>query len=175
MPKVIPNLRETLLSEAKKLLLDKGYSGFTIHDVAKSCKIADGTLYNYFQSKQVLVGFVILADWEATYKKMQSESEQSPTLHHCLKMVYNHMAEFILVYEKLFFSSENNHDARHSYLERHEILIDQIVDILKSATLRLECNVDEFTLMFFAENIITYNMKKCPYESIEGVFNKLLS
>ena len=55
MPKIIENLREQLLEETKKQILDRGYANTTIRSVAKACGVGVGTVYNYFESKEMLV------------------------------------------------------------------------------------------------------------------------
>ena len=63
MPKIIENLREELLAEAKKQIAERGYKNTTIRSVAAECGIAVGTVYNYFKSKDMLIASFILVDW----------------------------------------------------------------------------------------------------------------
>ena len=60
MPKIIENLRQTLLSAARTLLLREGYAALTIRRVAAISGIAVGTVYNYFPSKELLAAAVML-------------------------------------------------------------------------------------------------------------------
>ena len=55
MPKIIDNLREALIKEAKYQVNKYGYAGMTIRSVAKECGIGIGTIYNYFKSKEDLI------------------------------------------------------------------------------------------------------------------------
>ena len=63
MPKIIDNIREQLLSEAKRQMNEYGYESTTIRSVAQSCGIAVGTVYNYFSSKDMLIASSILQYW----------------------------------------------------------------------------------------------------------------
>ena len=63
MPKIIENIREKLLSEAKRQVMENGYSAMTIRSVAAACGVGTGTVYNYFPSKDMLVASFILEDW----------------------------------------------------------------------------------------------------------------
>ena len=78
MPKHIENIREDLLSEARRQMLDGGYDSVTIRSVDSSCDIAVGTVYNYFESKEYLVACVMLEDWNdmilATGEKIRGKS-----------------------------------------------------------------------------------------------------
>ena len=62
MPRGIENLREDLIAQSRVILLTKGYDNMTVRDVANACHVAVGTVYNYFQSKDVLVGYIMLED-----------------------------------------------------------------------------------------------------------------
>ena len=63
MPKFIKNAKETILREAKDLILTEGVSHFNMRAVAERSGIAAGTLYNYFPSKEHLVASIMLEDW----------------------------------------------------------------------------------------------------------------
>ena len=55
MPKIIENLENRLISEAKKQIAEAGYNAVTIRSVAKACGVGVGTVYNYFESKEALL------------------------------------------------------------------------------------------------------------------------
>ena len=63
MPKIIENLREKLLEEAKCQVMEQGYAAMTIRSVASACGVGVGTVYNYFSSKDMLVASFLLEDW----------------------------------------------------------------------------------------------------------------
>jgi AcrR family transcriptional regulator len=64
MPKILENVKETLLIEGNTLLQANGYTNLNIRDVAKNSGIAVGTFYNYFSNKDELVREIILNHWE---------------------------------------------------------------------------------------------------------------
>ena len=70
MPKKIENVRELLLEETKRQMLEKGYKDLNIRSVANACKLGTGTVYNYFKSKEMLVASVLLADWKEHLREM---------------------------------------------------------------------------------------------------------
>ena len=51
MPKIIENIREKLLEEARRQVMEEGYEAMTIRSVAGACGVGVGTVYNYFSSK----------------------------------------------------------------------------------------------------------------------------
>lgn len=56
MPKIVNHdeYREELLHNAFQLFARKGYSKVTIREIAKELEISTGTLYHYFENKDVL-------------------------------------------------------------------------------------------------------------------------
>ena len=64
MPKIIENIKEQIIEEAKKQLFENGYSKTTIRSVAAACGIGVGTMYNYFSSKDMLISTFMLEDWK---------------------------------------------------------------------------------------------------------------
>ncbi len=64
MPKIIENIRERLLVEARRQVMQNGYGSMTIRSVAKECGVGVGTVYNYFSSKDMLVAGFMLEDWQ---------------------------------------------------------------------------------------------------------------
>ena len=48
MPKLIEQLREKLLFEAKKQIYEQGYSKTTVRSVTAALGVGVGTVYNYF-------------------------------------------------------------------------------------------------------------------------------
>jgi AcrR family transcriptional regulator len=70
MPKIIDNARENLLTAAEELLFDEGYKGVTIRKVAKRCGMAAGTVFNYFENKDMLIASVIARDWAKVLQRI---------------------------------------------------------------------------------------------------------
>ena len=60
MPKIIQNLENRLIAEAKLQVQTLGYGAVTIRSIAKSCGVGVGTVYNYFPSKEALVATYLL-------------------------------------------------------------------------------------------------------------------
>ena len=55
MPKVIPEVREKLLTTVRNRLLKDGPDAVSLRSIAKECGIAVGTVYNYFPNKDMLI------------------------------------------------------------------------------------------------------------------------
>lgn len=64
MPKILPNLKETLIETATEIARKEGLSGLKLRDLAKQCHIALGTLYNYYPTKDDLILDVVQQFWQ---------------------------------------------------------------------------------------------------------------
>ena len=56
IPKILQNVREQLIDEARRQIAKSGYKKTTIRSVANGCGFGVGTVYNYFPSKEALEG-----------------------------------------------------------------------------------------------------------------------
>src|SRR2546423_13274491 len=52
--------RRSILDAALRTFAERGYHGTAVPDVAKAAKVATGTLYHYFDSKEQLVNAVFV-------------------------------------------------------------------------------------------------------------------
>lgn len=53
-PSDVAEIREQLLDAAHAVLRDKGIMGATTREIARAAKVADGTLYNHFRTREDL-------------------------------------------------------------------------------------------------------------------------
>ena len=72
MPKILFDVREKLLQAARKSLKENGYQALSVREIARTCGIGTGTVYNYFHSKDELLALVILEDWDDTLKNIDA-------------------------------------------------------------------------------------------------------
>lgn len=88
MPKIIENLRETLLAASRTLLLEEGYRALTMRQVAGLCHVAVGTVYNYFPSKDMLAAHILLEDWNDLLRSLQKKVNAAPAPMDGLEAVF---------------------------------------------------------------------------------------
>ena len=68
--------REKILEVAKELFVSQGFGATTTRDIAKAAGIATGTMFNYFSSKEAVVGSLAteaLADLEVDFNRSDRE------------------------------------------------------------------------------------------------------
>ena len=160
MPKIIENIREQLLSEAKKQISELGYKNTTIRSVAGGCSVAVGTVYNYFKSKDMLIASFVLEDWLETVKAISEYPKESHKDY--LEYIYYALKKFADEYNALF-SDENAKIVFSSvFSERHGQLRSQLADLLLPI-----CRGDNlFLAEYVAEALLTWTMANKSFNSI---------
>ena len=173
MPKIIENIREKLLAEAKRQVSESGYSSMTIRSVATACGVGTGTVYNYFPSKDMLVASFMLEDWMECIQMITEGAAQAECVKDALYCMYQELLKYKEKYINLF--SDENAEASYSAssMQRHHLLREQLADPLKIWT-RKQDKVDaSFLAEFVAENMLTLTMAGKDFEQITSVLLQL--
>lgn len=173
MPKIIENIREKLLEEAKRQVSESGYSAMTIRSVATACGVGTGTVYNYFPSKDMLVASFMLEDWMLCIQTIQAgvtEAEDVKLALHCMHVE-------LLKYKEKYINLFEDENAEASYMasstNRHHLLCTQLAEPLQIWTAK-QTKVDaSFLAEFIAENMLTLTMSGKDFEQIASVLLQL--
>lgn len=104
MPKVIENIRETILMTAKSALLSDGYDSLSLRGVSRQCNIAVGTFYNYFPSKIALIKAIMLEDWADQIEKIQHACANAENAESGIQSIFFHLREFAMLYQDEYAS-----------------------------------------------------------------------
>ena len=166
MPKIIENLKTELMAEAKRQVNERGYKRTTIRSVADGCGIAIGTVYNYFQSKDMLIASFILEDWLVCIKEI-SLKDKSDTYEYLL-FIHTALKSFEEKYSTLF----NDSDAKASFGaavgDRHILLRNQLRDLI------LPVAKDAFTADFVAEAMLSWSMTDVEFAELYRILQKII-
>lgn len=158
MPKIIENIREALLIEAKRQIAERGYQNTTIRSVAKECGVAVGTVYNYFKSKDMLIASFILEDWMKCLDNIAKTSKEDR--YDFLKSIHISLLEFAKKHEGLFSDKDAAKTFSVSLSERHGQLRSQLADqIMPIAN-------DTFLAEYVAEAMLCWTMAGKSFEEI---------
>lgn len=169
MPKIIINAREEILKEAKRQLLENGYSATTIRSVAKATGIATGTVYNYFPSKDMLLASFMMEDWK---EELSSVTYNSGDKREIIQGIYNAIISFSNKYENLFKDKEALKAFNSSLGDKHPILISQLASLVMYAM--ADKDDKEFISSFIAESLLSCAMRGTDFDRIYGIIEKLL-
>lgn len=159
MPKIIENLRDELLKEARKQVFERGYRNTTIRSVASECGVAVGTVYNYFRTKDMLIASFVLEDWIECTRYIESYPKNRSK--DFLGFVYMSLRRFADRYTVLFSDKEAEKSFNAAFSKKHELLRTQLALLILPI-----CDVDVFLAEYTAEALLTWTMAGRSFEQI---------
>lgn len=71
--------REAILSRARALFFRQGYTATTMPQIAKSAKVASGTLYLYFPSKKAIYAALLIEGYDSLVEHLQNAIKTTAT------------------------------------------------------------------------------------------------
>ncbi len=166
MPKIIENVREQLLAEAKKQIAERGYANTTIRSVAGACGIGVGTVYNYFKSKDMLIASFMLEDWQECLADIRAHKASDAAA--LLRGIYDALRCFSDKHKALFTDVEAAKVFSTVFSKRHKQLREQLADLVKPIA------KDDFSAAFIAESLLTWTMAGVPFEQLSDILLKIL-
>ena len=175
MPKILENIREILLQEAKRQVFENGYSSLTIRSVACACGIGVGTVYNYFESKDALVAGFMLEDWGTCMTAINNKSEISSEVEPVLRCIYDELKLFADKYDSLFNDESARQSFAGSYQSKRELLRNQIAAPLLKFCEKQKKVSAQYLAEFTAESMLMWTLSNGTYEDVSGVLLQLFS
>lgn len=154
MPKVIEGVREKILETAKQLLFSGGYQSLSMRGVAKACGIATGTIYNYFENKDVLIASVMVQDWQIALVQMQEAVAGADSVQNGLDGMYAAIKRFVEIYESIWTQSRAAGETALT-IERHGFLCRQISTIVEQLLCGNGYEHKKDFSQFLAENLLS--------------------
>lgn len=155
MPKIIADLRETLLHTAREILLGEGYGALTMREIAARCGIAVGTLYNYFPSKETLAAHVMLEDWQHALADMTQGAQRAGSALEAMRHVFDGIVGFWRIYAPSWQEYTDAGSASAPRISYHHVLIEQLAQIIAPALERFGCLYAPALPSFLAEALLT--------------------
>ena len=156
MPKIIENVREQLLDEAKRQITEYGYAKATIRSVSKACGLGTGTVYNYFPSKDMLIASVMAEDWKICLRQM--EDRASDEAEPIIRGIYEGLSGFIQKYHTLFCDSDAVKIYATMFSERHQQLRKQLAVFVQPICDRTSVENKNFLAEWIAESLLTWTV-----------------
>ena len=168
MPKIIEDLRDSFLREARSMLQQDGGKSLTMRNVAARCHVAVGTVYNYFTSKDELMAHVMLEDWQCAMAEMQRRAEAATDVLAGLQGGFEALAAFAALYRAAWSNETLSGEAFFNISKRHELLIGQLTGVVAPLLHRFGAAWDEYLPVFLAETLLFASVRR------DGDFPQLL-
>ena len=168
MPKIIENIRQTLISEAQKQVDESGYAAMTIRSVATACGVGVGTVYNYFSSKESLVAAFLLDDWKQCTAAIKNAACAQAHPRQVLECIYLQLHSFIDKHTALFSDAAAVASFSGSPSPYHSLLRRQLAAPLARFA------KSDFEAEFIAEALLTWTVAGKGFEEIYTILEKLL-
>ena len=170
MPKIIENLREKLLKEAKKQIEENGYARTTIRSIARACGVGVGTVYNYYPSKDMLIASFVAEDWKGCLFEMKNADPEDCRAF--LEHVYSCLTGFIERNKALFSDQDAAGSFGSAFFDRHAQMRDQIADVIRPAC-EAAGREGAFFAQFAAESLLSWTSAGRPFEDQWSVMKRL--
>ena len=167
MPKIIENLPQKLMEEARRQISESGYSAMTIRSVAASCGVGVGTVYNYYPSKEALAAAFILEDWKLCYSRITATADQAKGREPVLWSIYENLQLFIADHKSVFLDESATATFTGSFSQYHGLLRGQL-----AKPLRRFCR-DDFTAEFIAEAMLTWIVADKNFDELSTVLQRI--
>lgn len=162
MPKIIENIREQLLEEAKKQVTENGYEKTTIRSVAQACGIGVGTVYNYFASKDMLIASFMVEDWNCFLESIQVDS--SDNTKEILKNVVAGLSDFMQKHSVLFGDPAAAKVYGDVFAVRHKQLREQLAKKIRPICVKTLVEDKDFLAEWIAEALLTWTVAGKDFE-----------
>jgi AcrR family transcriptional regulator len=137
IPKIIENIRGDIMRCAEIILKTDGYNAMSIRRIARECKTAVGTIYNYFESKDDLVANIILKDWLNAVSRMTEMVNSSKNYADGAVGIYLEIQKFESVYKNVWKQYSETVGSHGIILDHHMQLraqISKLLDLLAKST-----------------------------------------
>lgn len=167
MPKIIENLEDRLIAEARRQIEAEGYGALTIRSVAKACGVGIGTVYNYFPSKDALLANSMLRDWNQCIVAINAVSTYSREPEPVVHCICDQLIAFARQHQRIILDEAAAAAFAGSFSRYHSLLRGQLAQ-----PLRKFCESD-FASEFIAESLLTWTMAGKPFDEIYGMIRKL--
>ena len=167
MPKIIQNLENRLIEEARRQIEASGYGAVTIRSIAQACGVGVGTVYNYFPSKEALIAKHLLDDWQQCITASLAVSRYSDSPRPVALCIYDQLVSFSSRHAAIFLDDAAKASFAASFGKYHNLLRSQLAE-----PLRKFCT-DDFAADFLAEALLTWAMAGKPFHEIYGMMEKL--
>lgn len=167
MPKIIENLPQRLMEEARRQIRENGYAALTVRSVAKGCGVGVGTVYNYYSSKDALVAAFMLADWKECITAIEACSRDAQSWEPVLDTICERLKWFLRQHKAVFEDQAAAVGFAGSSGRYHSLLRAQLAKPLERF-----CR-DTFTAEFIAQAVLTWAVEGKTADQLKDVLKRI--
>ena len=149
--------KDEILKTSRELIRQQGWSALSIRSVAAACGVSVGSIYNYFDSKAVLLGATVESVWCEIFHCPEHEAVFQDT-QACIIWMYERMKYGCKQYPGFFtlhslgFLRENKSDGRRRMQQTWQHIRSGLCSVLKrDAKVRPDAFTEQFTAEKFAD------------------------
>lgn len=171
MPKIIAEIYDKIIICTKNYMLENGNDNFSLRMIAKECGIAVGTIYNYFESKEMLIAKIHLEDWKKAMITIDEEFKIISSLKEGVMVIYSNILSYCNIYGDYWNQSKCTTSIIRS---RHYLVQKQVVEKINVLMDLFHYQDDKDMSVFLAEMIIVAaSTKDISKEQLEKVIERL--
>jgi TetR/AcrR family transcriptional regulator, repressor of fatR-cypB operon len=176
------NKIEQIYQATLSLVKQKGLAGITMSEIASAAKIATGTLYIYFSSKETLINELFTHCRKSSVDIYFKDYDSSQPFFNCLKTIWFNLLEFRMNhFQESVFMDQCYHSPfiTETTKEFTKKLIQPLYKLVERGKEEKKIkNLDAFILLIFMVSGINeyvkhsvYSEKKITKASMEDLFN----
>lgn len=186
MPKLIDDPKQEILKQAKIILVHKGFEALNMRTVAKECRFAVGTIYNYFPTKDDLLAQLMADYWEEYYEVLEKIDQEEFDLLSKLRKMYEQLEIFLDTFLETWLKMNRDPHYHHSKegFKRKEDFIEKLIikmetlireeNILVKHLISFEVTTYEISKFIILNFLMMAQMKQFKYDSFEKILKALL-
>lgn len=177
MPKIIENVRETILAEARVMLLEKNYAEMNIRDISKRCGIGIGTFYNYFSNKEQLVTEIFRMDWMLVSRVISEAEHSTISFKDKCHKVFDALDVFIQQYTDVFFelAASGNHPRSCQETNKFDRIYSQMTTLIaneqQAGRINSPMTPDQLSRFLISSFIFASKQRYIDFETLYSGFN----
>jgi AcrR family transcriptional regulator len=180
MPKIYDDLKETIIQEAKTIIVSEGYSKLNMREVAKASGIAVGTIYNYFPTKDTLISELMYLHWLEFIAEIKSVQLAEGDLFVKFRKIYSLLESFLDIFKDTWLKVNRNEKGmtKEHYKQKQEV-VDLFVDTLEEAinkhkldhnsSVKQEIGDRELASFIVQNFMLIAQMKQFEYDTFEKI------
>lgn len=166
MPKIIDNVEEKLIAEARTQALLYGYRAINIRSIAKECGVGVGTVYNYFPSKDALIFAFIREDWDKSLERIKTDSADGD-FRTAAEVFCRELCAFLSLYRELFYDAAGVVPMPSK--KYHILLREEIVTVFE------RFSDDRVALRAAAEILLSFTVEGESFDAVYPTVSRIIN